>query len=149
MSCFILDATHYRVVRKSLVEHKYVDFDCVDEFIVRLLKDNIAAYMERYPKKHEITEQDQKNWTEELSTFGQDASMRSILVLGRPGLYKALQCIHYQCCDLTNFDDSRTGKQLDYIVRRIANDIISDLPEYESTPWGIDDPMIPHKATQG
>lgn len=54
---------------------------------------------------------------------------------GRIATYKALRCYLYQCSE-GDVPEEPLYKALDTWAQRLADEIISALPEYEAAPWG-------------
>jgi len=88
----------------------------------KLLRMNIEAVNQRY---------NENDTYEDL--FG--SYNYSIMPCNIYDAYKSLQCLKYQSSE-DNVPDWSLYKELEYILFRIANDIVTNLPAYETASWG-------------
>lgn len=60
-------------------------------------------------------------------------------------LFKAAECYSYQSCETKDYDDTPSGVYIESLIAAIASeqgttkDLICDTPEYENTPWGLEE----------
>lgn len=85
-----------------------------------LFEMNVSAVKQRYPD-------DTEEYTYQFHT--------SINVRPAIEIYKAAQCLRYQCSE-GNVPGTPLYKALDQFCSNLAEAIISGLPEYKNAPWG-------------
>ena len=85
-----------------------------------LFQMNVSAVKQRY-------EHDTQEYTYQFHT--------SINVRPAVEVYKAVQCLRYQCSE-GNVPNTPLYKALEELRSNLAFDTVADLPEYENAPWG-------------
>lgn len=124
MSCILLDDRLYASVLHTLQRECLALYGTsayeLSWQIPALRQWNGRAYAERY---------------EETMIELWPLSMSGAKILSKPGLYKALCCIDYQCTDAQGYEGSDAHRWMVRTLRALASHIILDLPDAQAIQW--------------
>lgn len=153
MSCIHLSKKHYQYIADSLLSICYTMSDCI----------HMSGLVRHFSPSKNIIECETKihmlvcvwqTWNVQARNerYGDECSAEepdlidvptSIGIPGRPGLniyqlYKAMQCVDYQCIDAQLFATCPARDDLQLLKQFCSNYLIDTHPEYESAQWCIE-----------
>ena len=129
MSAYLCDEAHLSAIAEILCGMDKATNEA--EYFDRVLLENLRSLRYRYPNtEHKCNHKYKPQGIIVPWDFNRMDTKTLCVWL------KALLCYFYQSCEHPQWETCEIGKKVELSISRIKQELVNQIPEYKSAPWG-------------